>query len=163
MAKIILSEFLVYDPTSKTGLRWKNDRGKMKAGTEAGSYSTTKGDYVVRLFRKKYAVHRVVWELVNGQIAPDYDIDHIDGDRRNNHVSNLRLATTSQNLWNMRTPSHNTSGVKGLCYISSRGLWLGQIVANGVSYKKKSKSRDVIENWLVETRSRVHGEFARHE
>ncbi|AWV77203.1 AP2 domain [Enterobacter hormaechei] len=163
MAKIILSEFLVYDPTSDTGLRWKTKRGKMRAGSVAGSYSSTRGDYVVWLFGKRYAAHRIVWELNNGSIPDGHDIDHADGDRKNNEIRNLRIATTSQNLWNMRTPSHNTSGVKGLCFVKSSGLWLGQIVANGVSHKKKSKSRQVVEEWLLETRNKVHGDFARHE
>lgn len=81
MAKIILSEFLVYDPTSDTGLRWKTKRGKMRAGSVAGSYSSTRGDYVVWLFGKRYAAHRIVWELNNGSIPDGHDIDHAESPR----------------------------------------------------------------------------------
>ena len=45
--------------------------------------------------------HRVVWAIVNGK-WPSGDIDHIDGNKKNNRIENLRPATNTQNQWNRR-------------------------------------------------------------
>lgn len=47
---------------------------------------------------KQYRVHRFVWEYFNGAIPVDMIIDHIDGDKTNNALSNLRLASNKQNI-----------------------------------------------------------------
>jgi hypothetical protein len=47
---------------------------------------------------QEHYVHRVVWALANDADPRDLDIDHVNGDPRNNHPSNLRLATRSENL-----------------------------------------------------------------
>lgn len=50
---------------------------------------------------KQYHVHRVVWEMHNGPIPKGMQIDHINGDRTDNNLSNLRLVTPQQNKWNL--------------------------------------------------------------
>lgn len=66
---------------------------------------------------KQYRVHRVVWEFFNGPIPADKMIDHIDGDKLNNALSNLRLATAKENARyarQMRSPwSHKGEDVVG--------------------------------------------------
>ena len=69
-------------------------------------------------------VHRLVWEAYNGPVPVGLEIDHIDRDRLNNNLSNLRLVTRSQNLWN--------TGAKGYCWISQCKKWRAQITANGI-------------------------------
>lgn len=55
--------------------------------------------------RKKYLVHRVVWESVTSeQIPPSMQINHIDEDKTNNKKSNLNLLTPKENVnWGTRT------------------------------------------------------------
>ena len=50
---------------------------------------------------KPYSLHRTVWEFHNGKIPKGYVIDHIDRDRNNNQIENLRLATSSENNHNV--------------------------------------------------------------
>jgi hypothetical protein len=62
--------------------------------------------------RKRELTHRLVWLWVHGYLPEQ--IDHIDGNRLNNRIANLREATTSQNHGNMARPTKNTSGYKGV-------------------------------------------------
>lgn len=55
---------------------------------------------------KKYSIHRLVWETFNEPIPEGYYIDHIDGDRSNNNLSNLRLTTQSDNMRNAMENGH---------------------------------------------------------
>lgn len=55
---------------------------------------------------KNYSIHRLVWEAFNGPIPSGYYIDHIDGNRSNNSISNLRIATQSGNMKNAMKNGH---------------------------------------------------------
>jgi hypothetical protein len=52
--------------------------------------------------RSNVCVHRVVWMLLNGAIPDDLDVDHVDFDRSNNKIDNLRLLNRSQNTYRKR-------------------------------------------------------------
>jgi hypothetical protein len=54
-------------------------------------------------------------------------IDHANGDWRDNRLSNLRIATRSENAANSGPPRTNTSGFKGVCWDKRAGKWLAQI------------------------------------
>lgn len=127
----------------------------------AGS-NDTKGYIQVRLHRKKYHVHRIIWILHNGAIPKNLYIDHIDGIKSNNKIENLRLSTNSQNQQNAKRSTYNTTGVKGLSYNQASRLWRGQVMINGKSVYKSSMKREYIENWLIEQREKLHGEFTNH-
>ena len=51
---------------------------------------------------KRKLHHRVVWEQANGPIPAGSDIDHINGDRADNRLENLRLATRQENMQNAK-------------------------------------------------------------
>lgn len=64
----------------------------------------------VRIFKRSFLAHRLIWKLVHG-----YDprtIDHRNGDRRDNRAANLRDATHQQNCWN--TVARSKTGIKGV-------------------------------------------------
>lgn len=77
---------------------------------------------------RQYLAHRVIWTMVNGQIPEDMTIDHINLDKRDNRISNLRLATSNQQQQNRR-PWAKT-GLKGV-YVNPYGRIYSSITIGG--------------------------------
>ncbi len=92
-----VSSVLYYDETSPTFLRWKNNIGKFKAHDVAGYISKVSKYADVTVNDTLYRVHRIVWVLFNKSIPVNAVIDHISGNRSDNRISNLRLATAAEN------------------------------------------------------------------
>ncbi len=69
--------------------------------------------YSIQLYKnkkkKKFDIHRLVYEAHNGIIPIGYFIDHKNNDRTNNNIENLRLATHSENSWNRKAQKNNLS------------------------------------------------------
>lgn len=63
-----------------------------------------------------YLVHRLIYCWHYGEIPNDYLIDHIDGDKSNNRIENLRIATKSQNQQNRKAYKNNKLGIKGVSW-----------------------------------------------
>lgn len=116
-----VSELYVYDETSPTCLRWIVDiysgrwgnHKNVGVGDVAGGLGNS-GYYQVRKQGKLQLVHRVIWELHYGPIESGKFIDHIDGDRTNNRLDNLRLVSRTANARNCATRHDNTSGTVGV-------------------------------------------------
>lgn len=115
------SEYFIYDTKSKTGLVWNytkytGSHGKTLTiwpGKEAGWISKY-GYGEVKLEGKCYKCHRIIWELFNGKIPEKADIDHIDGNRLNNDIENLRLCNDQINAQNRKKRYDNMTGVTGV-------------------------------------------------
>ena len=135
-------DIFYYDPTSLTGIRWKFDRvvGKGKghpitrAGDVAGYFCKSTGYYNATYKRKTYSCHRIIWWLHNGGIDADLKIDHIDGNKLNNAVNNLRLVSHTVNLQNQTIRRSNTSGVPGV-YLYTCGKGYENWVARWYNFK----------------------------
>lgn len=65
--------------------------------------------------------HRVIWQLHNGFVAVDVDVDHINGVRTDNRIENLRAVTRAVNQRNQKLHKSNTSGIAGVCLVSPGG------------------------------------------
>jgi hypothetical protein len=103
---------------------------RAKIGNCAGCI--TEGGYTIIAVRKKlYFAHRLIWLWHNGY-SPENCIDHIDRDRGNNRIENLRAVSHSCNTRNSKKSKNNTSGVKGICYSRKEGKWLSRIVNNNI-------------------------------
>jgi hypothetical protein len=92
------------------------------AGKRAGVLDTAKNYRRVKLAKRLLQEHRVTWLLHYGE-WPNLDIDHINRDRSDNRICNLRLATSSQNAHNTVLSSSNTSGYKGVSWESQTKKW----------------------------------------
>ena len=124
-------ELLTYDAT--TGLlTWNVRRDRPKswnsryANKPAGRVSN--GYISLSINGSSHQAHRVAWFLFYG-VNPDGFIDHINGDRSDNRIDNLRLVSDSENKKNRRLQKNNSSGVPG---VSLRGSgWRVRIKSNG--------------------------------
>jgi hypothetical protein len=91
-------------------------------------------------------------------------VDHINMDRSDNRIENLRLATRSQNMMNMPAHADSKSGVKGVSWREDTKKWAVRVTIGGGVYKSFGCYDDLELAELVaqEAREKYHGEFARH-
>jgi hypothetical protein len=115
---------LNYDPESGNFFWIKaNYKRPDLVGKLAGTPCTGVNLYVkIQLKSRQYQAHRLAWLYMTGEFPKDM-LDHIDGDKSNNRYANLRQATCSQNMMNVKKSILNTSGVKGVVWDSTRGKW----------------------------------------
>lgn len=75
---------------------------------------------------RRYRAHRIAFALYTG-VLPTDEIDHIDGDRLNNALANLREVSSAENKRNLAIRSTNTSGTMGVSYAPSKQMWRAYI------------------------------------
>lgn len=98
--------------------------------------------------------------------GPREIIDHINGDGLDNRKQNLRICTKSENACNRGIDRDNTSGYKGVCYISNKTKrvkrWIAQIAINKkhicIGYFHTKEEAAIAYN---EAATKYHGEFAK--
>ena len=143
-------------------LFWKVDRGAVKCkGKKAGAVnqgyriinSAAIGGYM--------PVHRVIWVMHNGD-APEC-LDHINGNKLDNRIENLRPATRSQNGFNITAMTTNNSGAKNVSWRGDTNKWRVTLMVSG---NKMSFGHyddlELAELVAHEARCKYHGEFANH-
>lgn len=111
-------------------LIWKKSP---KYDIDAGSIAGTLNNYgyiQVKYKGKLYKAHRIIWEMYNGTIPEKIQIDRIDGNKSNNALDNLRLATHQENQRNQGAKAHNTSGYKGVSWNKRDGKWVAKYRLN---------------------------------
>lgn len=125
-----LKRLLAYN--AKTGeFRWRESRGGRRKGDLAGSLDD-KGYRVIRLNRVLYRAHRLVWLLHTGDL-PEV-VDHINHDRTDNRIENLRAVTLSENNANMDMRSDNRSGFKGVSFHKGSNKWVAKLKGRTLGY-----------------------------
>ena len=125
-----IGDYIAYSEESSTGLVWRVYRGsKAEKGQESGTLCN-RGYYRTYFKKKKYCNHRVVYFLNKGIDPEEKHIDHIDGDKLNNKIWNLRLATHKQNQDNRKKCKNNTSGVTGVTWHKGHNKYGGHILYN---------------------------------
>lgn len=105
----------------------KFSKGSSKKGKLAGN-EFNRGYRQVGIDKKSYLVHRVIFLMHHGYM-PEF-IDHVDKDKTNNRIENLRPATKSQNAMNCDLRKDNTSGTRGVTWDRDRKKWISQIQIN---------------------------------
>jgi hypothetical protein len=96
------------------------------AGKETFLNSNTTGYRQARVNGSMVCAHCLAWLIMTGAFNST-DIDHIDGNKKNNKWSNLRLVNRSENCRNKSKRSDNSSGVTGISLKKSSGKWQAYI------------------------------------
>jgi hypothetical protein len=124
----IINGTLRYDP--ETGLfYWLGGQKKTRAGQIAGTIDKD-GYIIICADRRLYRAHRLAWLWVSGE-WPQGQVDHRDLDKANNRFLNLREATKSQNMRNLKCRSSSATGIKGVQFDPRRNLYYAKITTEG--------------------------------
>lgn len=103
--------------------------GNQIAGQIAGTKCKTHGYISIRIDKKVYRAHWLVWLYHYGYLPKE--IDHINRNRSDNRIENLRECSRSQNIANKPMQSNNTSGYKGVHWRKGRKKWQVRIKIDG--------------------------------
>lgn len=129
-------------------------------GQEVGSLCSS-GYKRVRIEGKQYLVHRLIFLMHYGYMPGI--VDHINRNKLDNRIENLRAASRNENARNRKLHTNNTSGVKGVSWRKDVSKW----VAN-ISYENKQyhlgyfEDLELAELVVSEARDYLHKEFAHH-
>ena len=156
----LVNELFRYDKETGDLIRKVSVSSRGKAGDRAGAVNGN-GYYVTTIEGAKYRNHRVIFLMHHGFLPAC--LDHIDTNKLNNRIENLRPATYSQNQYNSGMRKDNTSGVKGVTWNSKSSKWQVQIKYNG-KYNYLGLYRTVTEatTAIHKVREQLHGEFVNH-
>ncbi len=105
-----------------------------KKGKMLKQFNSSNGYKNVALERKPHTVHVLVAKAFIANPDNKPVVDHIDNNRFNNNIENLRWGTRSENNYNASIPKSNTSGVKGVKWEKLCNKWRVQINHKGIRY-----------------------------
>ncbi len=158
--KDTVKELFIYYP--ETGeLRWRVSVGGVgRIGALVG-HKHEKSGYCRLFFQgKSYSLHILIWLYMTGSLDGVIEIDHIDTDRSNNKWDNLRNSTKNQNQHNASLRKDNRSGIKGL-RIGRYNIECRVALNKRTHYACfKLEEKELAIQWLQDTRSKLHGEYA---
>lgn len=154
-----LKQLVYYD--ERTGnFTFKVNKGIRKVGMVAGS-AVGGGYWRIRLDGREYKAHRLAWFYVHGK-WPVQDLDHINLNKRDNRISNLRLATETENNANQSLTSRNTSGFKGVTWHAKCQKWQASVKVKGRNrYLGLFDRAEDAHSAYVQAAQEAFGEFAR--
>ncbi len=156
-AKILFN----YDPVNGK-LYWSDfalSESKRRLKKDGGLGSLARGYLDLRVDRKLYKVHRLIWFIHYGE-WPKNQIDHINGITTDNRICNLRDVTNQENQKNRGLGKNNTSGFLGVHKSKNSGKWFASVTINGVT-KRKGPYKD--KQKAIDERSRMSRENGFHE
>lgn len=123
----VANRLLAYDPETGVITRKKFRPGKV------ATHVAPCGHLYVSCADRTYRAHRVAWLLYYGK-EPNGILDHIDMDKQNNRIENLRIVGNSENAINHRIHADNTSGYRGVTYNRNAKRWEAKIGRHGVTH-----------------------------
>jgi hypothetical protein len=142
-------------------LHWKVTLSNVaQAGKVAGCQSTnTYG--AVMVDGVSHCAHRVIFCMHHGYMPEQ--VDHIDGNRKNNAIENLRPATNALNCLNKGVQSNNKLGIKNVCWSKQNKKWFVQVSVKGKRVVSKFfDDLDLADLVATMAREKYHGAFANH-
>ena len=147
-----LRELLQYDP--ETGIfTWAISRKGCSIGTLAGNTNKVNGYQYICIDGYKHTSQRLAWVYVYGRL-PNTEVDHINHNKLDNRISNLREVTRAENMQNLQK-ARNSSGFIGLTF--SRNRWVPSIRINGKKkYLGVYKTPEEAHHAYVEAKRKFH-------
>ena len=140
-------------------LRWAKDVGTAKKDAIAGS-EVGRGYRQIKYKGKRYLSHRIIFYFANGYLPAQ--VDHKDGDTKNNNPNNLRAATHSQNMINRKPHCNNKSGFTGIDWMPRQRQWRAQIHKGGKKiYLGMRKNISDAVKLRIDAEEVYHGEYSR--
>ena len=128
----LLRELLLIDESSPSGLRWKvRVAWRIQVNDVAGNLKKTDKYWYVRINGSDYLAHRIIFYIYHGTEPGGFQIDHIDRNKSNNRIDNLRLVDRSNNGRNVGLSSRNKSGYKGVHFNRRQGKYGARIEVYG--------------------------------
>lgn len=112
--------------------------------------------------------HKLIWmhRLLMGIVEEDWtkiQVDHIDNDKLNNRMSNLRLCTIGQNLLNVSPRKDNLAQVSGVNLNKRDNLWVARIMINGKCvYLGSFKNKEDAIKLRLQKEIEIYGEFSKY-
>lgn len=136
---------------------------RIKTGKLAGCYKRPDKYGIVSINGKYLLIHRAVWIYHNGEIPDNMFIDHIDCDKTNNRIENLRLVSKAQNAFNSNVRKDNVSGVKNVRWNEATKSWRVKMTLDGKTrhfglYATLEEAAAVAHAM----REKHHGQYANH-
>lgn len=146
-------------------LTWKVDCKKYKAGDVVSAEGIKSRYKIIKVDGVAISLHRVLWLMLEGEIAQGKLIDHINGNSHDNRISNLRLCSHAENMRNRKCHSNNQTGLKGVYKEVTRGKvkpWRAQIRTKGkkINLGRFESAEDAHHAYLKASES-LHGAFHR--
>ena len=131
-------------------------------GQVAGCFHKGKGYIHVKIKAKAFKAHRLVFLYHHGYL-PEC-VDHIDGDKTNNRIENLRAATKEENCHNQKIRSTNKSGYKGVKWVEHCKKWQVEVCKN---YKQLRfgmyEDLELAGLVAIEATELIHGRFSAYK
>lgn len=124
----------------------KNPPRSRLIGKRAGNATTSKYRKV-QINNETYFEHRLIWILLNGELNDSDVIDHIDRDRSNNKIDNLRIVNASGNSLNKATSTHVQKWTDT--------KWYARFKYKGKQHSKFLPSKEEAENWVIEQKNHL--------
>lgn len=155
-SQAVLRDRLEYDP--ETGIfRRKNSGAVITARTYNGYIRFGVAGF------PPIAAHRAAWCYVYGAF-PDCEVDHINGDRADNRIVNLRLASASENQRNRKPKPNSLCGLKGVSYVKVKKHWKATIWVDGRAvYLGAHRTPEAAHAAYCTAATKYFGAFARFE
>lgn len=158
ISQAYIKEHLYYDPTTGT-FEWliPKDGRQKHAGSKTPNYYTR-----ICINGRSYKAHRLAWIYMHGDVldAESY-IDHINTDKADNRIDNLRIATKAQNMRNCGRRADNTSGYKNVSWSIDKQKWRSWVSTQEKRYRHLgyfNTPQEAYAVWLIEA-PKYHGEF----
>ena len=153
-----LKEHIHYCPDTGAFTRISSPR-KWRIGIIKNCANDGIGYFTINLLGKRYKAHRLAWLYIHGSF-PVSDTDHINGNRIDNRLCNLREASRTENQQNRGEQINNTSGFKGVSFHKQTGKWRAQIsIAGKVKHLGRYLTPESASEAYHAAAKTIHAEF----